>query len=355
MQNEITAAVPEGNLGSEGPRPQVPTLDELGNPCNFGWARYPCFSYDPALIRSPIRSINESDRYILISPTHLISLEILDSGYLGYVGMSVISLNDKKRSTQSWVTPFPLGSLDLPRNSEEGQIRLQGKKYLYNIAAMDGGARLIKVDVPRFGHHHSLRGELVLTPPPNAESLATHMPWRGKKQAYRTSRHSPWYIAEGVILFGAQEIIFSRGNSWGIYEWNRGVRPRSDVRFWAASCGRSGGRQIGFNVGYDSADSSLGTENAFFLEGSIHKLNQVTFQASPSNWLLPWRFSSNDLRLEMIFAPHQERAENYQVFFHSFKRRQVCGFFSGKVILDDGTELEFQNIIGFAERCRTQL
>ena len=332
-----------------------PALDELGNPLNFGWARSPCFSYDPGLIISPRRSVSESDRYIFFSSTHLIILELLDDGYLGYMGMSVVSLRDKKRSTHIWAIPFPLGCFGLPSNSDEGQVRLQGKKYYLNLAAMDGGVRIVKLEIPRFDHHQSVRGELVLTPPPGAQSLTTHMPWREKKQAFRCSRRSPWYIVEGVILFGAQELVFTQGNSWGIYEWNRGVRPKKDIRFWAAACGRSGDRQAGISVGYDSADSSLGTENAFFLDGKIHKLDQVTFQISPSNWLLPWRFTSNDNRLEMVFTPHQERISKHQMFLHSLKLRQIIGFFSGKVILDDGSEFEFKSFTGFAERRKANL
>ena len=331
----------------------VPALDDLGNPQNFGWARSLCFSYEPDLIICPRRQLSESDRYIFFSPTHLITLEILDDGYLGYIGMSVLSLLDKKRSTQTWTIPFSLGCFDLPKNSDEGQIKLQGKKYFLNMAIMDGGVRMIKLGIPRFGHHHSVRGQLVLTSPQEAESLVTHMPWRENKLAFRCSRRSPWYTVEGVVLFGTQELVFSKGNSWGIYEWNRGVRPRKDLRFWAAACGQYAERQLGISVGYDSADTTLGTENAFFLDGRIHKLDQVTFQINPSNWLLPWRFTSNDKRLEMTFNPHQERTDNRQMFFYSLKRRQICGTFSGKVILDDGSEFEFENIIGFAERRKT--
>jgi hypothetical protein len=340
-QKEITSAVPA-------------LEEETGDPINFGWARFPFFAYNSLLINAPRRQVCESERYILFSSTHLIILEILDHGYLGYAGMSVVSLLDRKRSSQRWLVPFPLGSFDLPKNSDEGQVKLHGKKYMFNFAAMDDGVRIIKIDIPHFGHHKSLRGELVLTPPPGAQSMTTNMPWRRKKHAFRCCQRSPWYIAEGVILFGAQELFFNRGSSWGIYEWNRGVRPRADVRFWASGCGKSDSRQVGISVGYDSADSAMGTENAFFLDGVIHKLDQVTFQVSPSNWLLPWRFTSNDNRLEMIFTPHQERMEILRTLFYSLKRRQVCGFFSGKVILDDGSEFVFENITGFAERRKTR-
>jgi hypothetical protein len=56
----------------------------------------------------------------------------------------------------------------------------------------------------------------------------------------------------------------------------------------------------------------------------------------------------------MTFAPQQERVERHRLAFHILNRRQVCGSFSGKVILDDGKELEFRNITGIAERRKTR-
>ncbi|MDR2110795.1 MAG: DUF2804 domain-containing protein [Spirochaetaceae bacterium] len=329
-------------------------LDESGRPGNFGWARIPLFFYNPALIRAPHRRITESDRYLVFSHTHLMSFEISDSGYLGYVGISIFSLKDKKRSTQIFTVPFPLGSFKLSGGSETGSVRVQPKDALVDFIVMESGARIIKVDVPKFGHHRNLRGALVLSPLPEAESMVTNMPWRREKSAFRYSRSSPWYITEGVMQFGGSELVFTKDNAWGIFDWNRGVRPRGDTHYWAAACGLSGGLRIGFTVGYGSADSGLGTENAFFLEGKLHKLDQVTFHIPSANWLEPWRFTSSDKRLEMTFTPNQERFEGNRIFFYSLKRRQVCGFFSGTVVLDDGSELEFHNITGFAERKKTR-
>jgi hypothetical protein len=332
----------------------VPALDEFGRPRNFGWARSPFFMYDPGLLMVPRRNISESDRYILFSPTHLMVIEILDDGYLGFVCMSVVSLKDKKRSTQVFTTHFPLGSFDLPGDSEKGSIKYRQKKNYLNLAAMDGGIRIIRLDILNYGRHRSLRGEVVLTPPEGAESLVTHMPWRGRTNAFCCSRRSPWYSVEGVIQFGTTELFFTRGNAWGIYDWNRGIRPRRDLRFWAAGCGQFQGGQAGFSVGFNLADSSQGTENAFFLDGRLHKLDQVSFHI-PSGRPVPWRFTSSDNRLEMTFSPLQERDDNHQVFFYSLKRRQLFGSFSGKVVLDDGSDYEFQSITGFAERRKSRL
>lgn len=332
----------------------IPALDETGKPENFGWARSPFFIYDHALLRARRLSISESDRYIIFSPTHLFVFEILDDGYLGYQYVSVVSLKDRMRSTKKYIAPFSLGCFDLPTDSESGSIKFRQKKNFVNFAVMDGGVRIIKIDYPRFAHHRSLRGEVVLTPPPEAESLVTHMPWRGGRNAFSFSRRSPWYSAEGVIQFGNSEFVFAKDEGWGIFDWNRGVRPRSDIGFWATGCGITGDRQAGFSVGYNTAESATGTENAFFLDGKLQKLDQVTFHIS-SGRHAPWRFTSNDKRLEMTFTPHQERDENHQMFLYSLKRRQLFGSFSGRVILDDGTEFNFQNLTGMAERRKSRL
>jgi len=342
----------------------VAALDAQGQPRNFGWARSPRFLYDPDLVTAPRGLVTESDRYLLISPGSLMVVELLDSGCVGCVGMTVVSLRDRKRVTQTYRVPFSMGAFSLPRDSAAGSVRVQTRRCHVTFAAMEGGARIIKVDFPRFGHHLSLRGCLVLQPPPGAESLATHMPWRpkrlfdrggdgGRDRAFRLAVRSPWYAVEGIVQMGGQEIVFSRGKAWGVLDWTRCVRPRQDSCFWAAGCGRSGGRLVGLSVGYDTADSSQGTGNAFFLDGKIHKLDQVTFHIPDRGQ--PWRFTSSDSRLEMTLTPNQEREERTQMFFHAMYRRQAFGSFRGRAILDNGQAVEFGNIAGFAERRKTRL
>ncbi|MCL2264850.1 MAG: DUF2804 domain-containing protein [Treponema sp.] len=333
---------------------RISIFDEKGFPQNFGWARQAYYYYDPALTYAPKYKISESDRYILFSPTHMAVFEIRDDGWLGYMCATVISLRDKKRTTQAIRTILPLGAYEMPANSTSGSVRWKNKKNHLDFIYMESGARIIKVDIPRFGKHRSLRGALVLSELDESQSLITNQPWRNEKNAFRLSRCSPWFFTEGVIQFGGTEIVFTRGNAWGIFDWNRCVRPNSDIRYWAASCGMIEGHLFGFCVGYSSADFSLGTENGFFVNGKLHKLDQVTFHIPLSNWLDPWRFTSNDNRLEMQFNPHQERSDRRSLFFHNTSRRQIFGFFTGKVHLDDGSLVEFHNLTGFAERCKTQ-
>ena len=332
----------------------VPALDQMGRPQNFGWSRSPVLVYDTGLLNAPGRKRRETDRYILLSPTHTVLFEIIDDGYLGYLFVTVASQKDKKCSTITLVTPFSLGGFELPADSDSVSVKFKQKKAFVNFVCMDVGVKLIKIDIPNFGpYRQNLMGQIVLTPPEGAESLITHMPWRENTKAFSCSKRSPWYLAEGVIQCGTSELVFTRGHGWGIFDWNRGVRPRSDIHFWASACGQVNDRQSGFCVGYNSADSSFGTENAFFLDGKLHKLDKVSFHI-PADRLEPWRFSSNNHRLEMIFLPQQERDDNHQMFFYSLKRRQLFGSFSGRALLDDGSEFIFSDLSGTAERWKSR-
>jgi hypothetical protein len=332
----------------------VSVLTDTGEPQNFGWSRNPDFFYDSALVWAPRRKLSEADRYIVFNPTHMFIFEIRDDGYLGHMGITVVSLKERKRSTKNFQTFLPLGSYEMPPGSQSGGIRYKRKKAALDFIPMGNGARIIKVDIPKFDHNHGIRGELVLTEPAYAESLVCNLPWRNNRYAFRYSRSSPWYSVEGVIQYGSAQIIFSGGNAWGILDWNRGVRPRADIHYWASACGSNNGRLVGFNIGHGLIDSSICTENAFFIDGKLHKLDQVVFHIPPANWLNPWRFTSNDKRLEMVFTPQQLRVDRRQALFHIVTRRQLCGSFSGKVMLDDGVEMDFHNLTGFAERCKSR-
>jgi len=327
-------------------------LDDKGQPQNFGWSKRAHFFYDSSLSYVSRHKITESDRFIIFSPTHMVVFEVRDDGWLGHAGISLISLRDKKRYTQNFKSFLPLGAYEMPANSTEGSVRWRKKKTHLDFICMEGGSRIIKADIPKFGPHRSFRCALVLSEHEDSQPLITNQPWRNEKNAFRYTRCSPWFFAEGVVQYSSSEIIFTRGKAWGIFDWNRCARPKADIRYWAAACGLSGGMQLSFCVGYSWADSSQGTENGFFIDGKLHKLDQVTFHIPLSNWLSDWRFTSNDNRLEMTFHPHQERIERHRLLFYNSTRRQVCGFFSGKVQLDDGNVVEFHNLTGFAERSK---
>jgi len=61
-------------------------------------------------------------------------------------------------------------------------------------------------------------------------------------------------------------------------------------------------------------------------------------------------FSSSDGRFEMAFRPVLDRSADINLLVMRSVAHQVFGHFTGRAVLDDGTELEVENLFGFAEK-----
>ena len=56
----------------------------------------------------------------------------------------------------------------------------------------------------------------------------------------------------------------------------------------------------------------------------------------------------------MAFHPLLDRAANTDFLILGSNQHQVFGRFTGKVMLDDGTELEVKDLLGFAEKVKNK-
>ena len=68
----------------------------------------------------------------------------------------------------------------------------------------------------------------------------------------------------------------------------------------------------------------------------------------------PWHITSSDGRLELTFTPAMDRAIRTSVVVIESDQHQVFGHFSGKAVLDDGTELPIKDLMGFAEKVKNR-
>ena len=122
------------------------------------------------------------------------------------------------------------------------------------------------------------------------------------------------------------------------------------------------------NIGYGLCDTFEATENMFFYDRIANKLDKVTFNIplknnstlnnkknisklhQQHNFLEPWTFTSNDGRLEMDFIPilYRNACTDFKILISD--QHQVFGDYSGKVLLNDSTEIKFNNLLGFAEK-----
>ncbi|MHA1467033.1 MAG: DUF2804 domain-containing protein, partial [Promethearchaeota archaeon] len=106
---------------------------------------------------------------------------------------------------------------------------------------------------------------------------------------------------------------------------------------------------IGWNIGYGFSDRSYASENLLFYNRVGHKIDEVTFHIDTNDYLKPWKFSSNDGRFEMDFEPLIDRSSKLNFMVIKSIQHQVFGYFTGFFILDDGTKIEVNRMLGFAE------
>jgi hypothetical protein len=329
----------------------LPILDDGGRPVNFGWARRGLYTYDPYLLRVSHRRTTARDRYVVCSPTWVFMFEIHDGGYWGGLGVTAVSIRERKIISDFIDIPFPGTAINFTRGSEEGSIRVERKRNRMDFITRANGVRIVRLDIPQFAHRGSLRGELVLSCPPGAQSLVTHSPWAGEKLAFQFSARMPCFIAEGAVQFDNATLVFTRQNAWAMLDWNRAVRPARDLHFLACACGLCGGTQVSVALGHGLADSGWGTENAFFLDGILHKLKGVSLSMPPHEATSPWRFAGSGL--DMVFSPIVSDDFSLRALGHSYKTQTFFGFFSGTITLPDGSALDFKNLTGMAENRRT--
>jgi hypothetical protein len=213
---------------------------------------------------------------------------------------------------------------------------------------------LISIDAPDFDKGRGLKGELFLAQPA-MDRMVIATPFPNASRAFYYNQKINCLRASGEVIVGGERFAFAPETSMGVLDWGRGIWTYDNTWYWGSASGVVDGRAFGFNIGYGFGDTSAASENMVFVDGRAHKLDQVTFHL-PDGELdaSPWRFSSNDGRFEMSFAPIVDRSSHANVGPIESDQHQVFGRFSGAVVLDDGAKLEVRDLIGFAEKVRNR-
>ena len=331
-----------------------PLLNEKGQLREPGWARSPLLGYSRNDILSPLRRIKEWDYYCILSKDFGVAFTVADNGYIGLISASVFDFSQRSQMNETYTVPFPLGSFSMPSSSVDGSVKIKHKQGAIDFAIMGETSRVLKVDLPGFSHGRGLRGLLVLTEGKDSESVVVATPWRKKPRAFYYNRKVNCLSVEGVIQLGGEEFVFQKDEAFGVLDWGRGVWPYGDLWYWGSASWLVDGRPFGFNIGYGFGDTSRASENAVIRDGKLHKLGAVTFHVSPRDWLAPWRFTSDDGRLEMTMSPILDRSAKMNLLVYSSVQHQIFGRYSGHAVLDDGSVVEFSDIPGFAEKVKNR-
>ncbi len=326
-------------------------LDEKGELVEPGYATTLLWRYDRSKIRARWHRIKEWDYYYILNEDNGITLTVSDLGYAGLMAVAWLDFRRRTYTQKETIAFLPRGRIGFPSTSEEGTVEYEDKKLKLGYY-VERGRRTIKVEVPDFASklgERGLSGEIVLYQNPEMETMVIATPWKGNRKKFYYNQKINCMPAEGKIKIGESEYIFTPEGSFGGLDWGRGNWTYKNRWYWGSASGLLNGEPFGWNIGYGFSDRSAASENMVFYKGKAHKLDQVIFHMDTDDYMKPWRFTSNDGRFEMDFEPVVDRYGKFNLLLIKSEQHQVFGYFTGKVVLDNGTELNVDRFLGFAE------
>lgn len=326
-----------------------PLLNEKGDLNEAGYAFSLVKEYKRSDIKAGKSRIKEWDYYFINDNEFGVALTIDDNSYMGMASVSVLDFKNKKEFTKSYIKWFTNGKVGFPSSSEDGSVSIVGKNYSM-VFENKKGMRRLTCSLKNLAKGQDFECILVLEPT-TANSMVIAIPFKKKKHFYYNQKNN-LLSAKGFFKMG--RFIHQFGDdALGVLDWGRGVWTYKNTWYWASLNAKYNDHNIGFNLGYGFGDTSQASENMFFFDDKVFKLNDVVFNIPKDEkgkfvFLKPWSFTSKENDINLIFNPIIDRYANTNALIIQSKQHQVFGYFSG-TIKADGQDYEFNNVLGFAE------
>ncbi|MFC4138367.1 MULTISPECIES: DUF2804 domain-containing protein [unclassified Microbacterium] len=306
------------------------------NPDAVGWARHPLV--DTAGIGRGRGRNKRWEYWNIATPTHVVGLTVSS---IDYAAVHEVWVWDRATG-QTWhrsVTNIPPRGVRLPARLEAGPSRARAKDLEIDIDDTDAGTRL-RARIP------GAEIDVVAALPDGHERLAVVVPWSEKRFQYTVKDVAR--PASGILILDGVEHELPQGASWAVLDHGRGRWPY-DVRWnWGAGSGISHGRTIGVQVGGQWTDGTGSTENAFLVDGRLHKISaELVWDYDIADWRRPWRITGGEL--DATFTPGYDKRSRMNLGILSSSTDQCFGDWSGTFRTASGEHIAFDGIFGWAE------
>lgn len=328
-----------------------PLLNEHGVLIEAGYDTSLTLSYERKTIKAPWFRIKEGDYYFIANEEFGIAITVADYSYMGLDSITLFDFKSKNYITKNFIQWLPRGNKALPTSSIHGDTRLVYDAYQIEISHKED-YRIIDLRVKQFKDKKDLVARLILKSEPK-QSMVNAISFNNPKHFCLTQKINCLRV-EGSISLGHDVIRFQPANTFGVLNWGRGAWSNKNTWYWGSASGLLHNHSFGFNLAYGLGNTTKATENMILYQGKVHKLENVSFQIPLKEGnevvLENWTITSDDQRFEMMFEPILDYHFNSKSLFHSSTQHQIFGYFSGKVMLDDGEILTIKRLFGFCEK-----
>lgn len=334
---------------------RTPLLRADGTLAEPGYCKRNLFVYNRGAIGASRYRLKEWDFYQVSDGNVMVQLNLFNISYATCATFGLVDLRTGKSIDAMSIEPLT------PRCN---RLNLNGDRP--HRVAYTRGKTKINYDVTENGRHLQFAGvgkgkritaDFWCEQLPGQESITIATAFAEPSRFFYTQKLN-CMPTQGTVCIGEARYVFSKEDAYTVLDWGRGVWPHENMWYWANGSTRLDGKLFGFELTWGFGDESNATETALFYDGKCHKIGAVHLECDPEvgdKWMEPWRFISEDGRLDMTMRPFYDHQTNLMPLnLLGMKTHQVHGLWSGTAVLDDGTKLHIKDMYAFCEKVRNK-
>lgn len=324
----------------------TPLLASDGSLAGWGWARRALMTYNrEAIAPDKIGRVKEWEHYTVMSPEFTTGITIAQLGSLAFGSVEVIDYKEKTQTSSLFFVPPVKGQSIFPSHPF-GSTDFHGKRDFITFR-FENDRRLISFEIQKTAASPSFKGDIELINKRSDDSIALARPFHEPGQFFYENKIFGM-PAIGTVSVDSKTYTLPSGKSFAIFDWGRGIWPRTSQWFWGQGAGRIDGHLVAINLGDGYGDDTRGTANAILIDGKLHKLHNVKCEYDPNDQMKAWKYTSDDGTLSLIFTPTYHQAAKQEILLAATELHKIHGYYSGELIVD-GKTIKVDKLLGFGE------
>lgn len=310
-----------------------------------GWSRRPMLRAN--LSRAWGRK-KRWDYWCVITPEVIVSAVYADIDYAGLASCWVLDRTDHFQAGANVLRPLGRG-IELPEQVCTGTATIDDDALRLSIEERTDST-ILRAEAPSKSGPISI--DITVDKPAGHESLNVVIPWSDRTFQFTSKQNAR--PANGTVSVGDRSWVVGASEDFAVQDLGRGIWPYSNRWNWAAASGRSTeGRLVGLQFGGKWTEGTGYTENALSIDGRLSKIHEeLDWQYQWNDPMAPWRVRGD--RVDATLTPTFDRYDVTDLKVIKMEVHQCFGAWSGRIVDDDGNELTFDGIDGFAEEARNR-
>jgi hypothetical protein len=337
-ENELTAAV------------DLCTPDGARlNPSALGWSRQPLHR---ANLDGQFGTNKRWDYWAILAGDLVVSSVYADLDHLGLADVWWVDLPSGVTGG-ALVATIGNDDFDLPDRPGSSPLRIHRDGLALDVVDDADGTHLAATWTESDGRAGRL--DVRIARPAGHESLNVVIPWDDETFNFTSKHQARPAIGELVVGDVSRPIGGDSGDAWGVLDVGRGRWPSEITWNWGGGAGRSGDHVVGLQFGAKWTQGSGYTENGVIVDGRLTKLgNELDWNYDWNEPLAPWHIVDPGGQLDVTLTARYDKHTVLPGRDKGSETHQAFGTWKGRLRTDEGLELAFDHLQGFAEEARQE-